>query len=126
MLAGKNRQSLKSGTHKPLCYVSSEEVTQGVEFFTCEAISGYSNMTDDMIDGRANNISKKHHKTDPLSLRGEYDVESKPAKNHTSVRDPKKRRSVFQRLNEKKAEVAARFGGKSPEKAKDDTERNRK
>lgn len=36
-------------------------------------------MKGDMIDGRANNISKEHHKTDPLSLRGEYAVESKPA-----------------------------------------------
>ena len=53
-------------------------------------------------------------------------VESKPAITHASDQDPKKRRSVLQRLNEKKAEVAARYGGKSPEMSKDDMERNRK
>lgn len=86
----------------------------------------YGEQNYDMIDGRVNNSAKENYKTAPLTPIQESVVDNKPAKTHTSDRDPKKRRPVLQRLNEKKAEVAARYGGKSPEISKDDMERNRK
>lgn len=85
----------------------------------------YGEQNYDMIDGRVNNSAKENYKT-VLTASRESVVESKPAITHASDQDPKKRRSVLQRLNEKKAEVADRYGGKSPEMSKDDMERNRK
>lgn len=92
------------------------------------AAESYGEQNFDMIDGRANNRPKEDQRKPSAETTEKTVVGKKPEKEPEKKNDliPSKRKSVLKRLREKQAEVAARYGKKEPEKAKDDMERNRK
>jgi len=76
-----------------------------------------------MIDGVRNNRRRQVQEQEAQNTE-----KSAPAKMESVEKEPGKRVSVLQRLREKQAEVAARYGKKAPEQIRDDVsmERNRK
>ncbi len=110
---------------KPPMEIWQKYYENGEYLRTAEA---YGEQNYDMIDGRANNRSKEDHRkeaTKSVEKSAEPKKMGKGATNKNAA-VPGKRKSVLQRLRDKQAEVAARYGKKAPEQAKDDMERNRK
>lgn len=91
-------------------------------------VEAYGEQNYDMIDGRANNRSKEDHRKEAAKIAEKSDKSKKPIKeaNNKNAAVSGKRKSVLQRLRDKQAEVAARYGKKAAEQAKEDMERNRK
>lgn len=94
------KEELPAALPKPDMEIWQKYYENGEYLRSAEA---YGEQNYDMIDGRANNRPKEH--------RGE---------------DQGKRVSVLQRLREKQAEIAVRYGKNLPEQAKENMERNRK
>lgn len=76
-----------------------------------------------MIDGIRNNRRRQAQ-----AQEAKESEKHAPVKIETLEKEPGKRVSVLQRLREKQAEVAARYGKKAPEQSREDLsmERNRK
>lgn len=94
------KEELPAALPKPDMEIWQKYYENGEYLRSAEA---YGEQNYDMIDGRANNRPKEH--------RGE---------------NRGKRVSVLQRLREKQAEIAVRYGKNLPEQAKENMERNRK
>ena len=92
------------------------------------AAEAYGEQNFDMIDGRANNRQKEDQRKPSVETTEKTAEGKKPEKESKkkNVLIPGKRKSVLKRLKEKQAEVAARYGKREREQAKDDMERNRK
>lgn len=110
-------------SEKPPMEIWQKYYENGEYLRTAEA---YGEQNYDMIDGRANNRPKEGQRTSGQRTAERSDEGKILVKKPATKAAPGKRKSVLQRLRDKQAEVAARYGRKSPEQAKDDMERNRK
>lgn len=107
-------------TDKPPMEIWQKYYENGEYLRTTES---YGEQNYDMIDGRANNRPKEDQAKLSVGDSPKTAVSKQPKK---GVPIPGKRKSILKRLRDKQAEVAARYGKKAPEQAKDDMERNRK